>query len=184
MEKTFQFTSLTANSGRAFQYKSDKMFLTSEDEHMLRDLVKRAFAGEIVNIPGYQISMIGGHDEKDFSFTFFSTSLLTPRRKEIPMRYVLMNINGTTSIGSKRPLDRSKKQLKEFLKPLGSLSNNTPYLKKPATAYAVDVLNPMAILSGESAFWMVADSGQYSKALSCVAIDILLSAEVACKDVG
>ena len=186
MKNTFEFSSLSANTNSAFSFKSSEVIPRFEDDSMIRGLVMRALDGEIINLPGYQISMVGSHNKAntEFALKLFQNSMVAPKRGEIPNQAVLLSIFGTTTGGSLWPMVKAKNYMDTQFKFVGIPEKYESRLTIPNTPYAVDTVNYYACLVGDSSFFLSGMSGRYSVVLSCLAIDILLSAGASGKDAG
>lgn len=182
MKNEFEFASVTANNGKLYRYESKKMFVAQEDEERIREMVKQVFAGEEVRIPGYNVSVIGRTDGMLFEFKFIPKDINLPSinqwmRKGLDHVGVLY-VHGTIQKGLTTPIDASKRLLKTYSQ-LSSLKVPSISEKSAAkTPYAVDTLNYLLMPFCDFSFFATGMSGEYSKAMACVAMDILMSKEV------
>ena len=165
--KKFSFSSLTANTGMQFSYDSSEMFGCPEDEREVRDIAERAFRGEAVPLPGSKISVTGQKMGKEFMFKFFPTD--SSASGDDHSRTALY-VTGTAESG-KAPMHRANDMHRIFYG-VPCFDKMTP----PSGPYSVDVCNATVMPWCDLPWFLAGMSGQYSKALACVAIDMLKGA--------
>jgi len=169
----FDFDSISAYTGKVFPMKSELMFANREDEEHIRKMVTDAFSGKNVPLPLGSYSVRGDRDDDHFKFDFYYTNGTYLFGNYFPPEFAdVLTVIGTTNKDSPVPIIIAKTCMTMY----GSigvanprLMEKLPVMNKP---YGVDILTPQGIFSE---FVLSGMSGQYSKAFTCVAIDILKS---------
>lgn len=171
MNNNFDFSSFTLATGKKFSYNSKKMFKTKKDEAFIYSLAEKMLYGKSAKIPDYPVYLEAIVDEKNnFVISFVLKDLKVPYDNSSEKSPIILDIYGSIS-GDPEPMALAK-NLQKIVCPLPFLKTVT--LTPKDVLYSADVIIPFVALISGCNFLSSGMSGQYSKALTCAVMDILL----------
>ena len=101
---SLEFDRIYANMGTVTRISYDNAFSNPKSEKMIRQMVKSAFEGKIVKIPGTSISMSALVNQERFRLRFNTDSMKIGNKKFPEEGSILMYIHGTIIGGDTRPM--------------------------------------------------------------------------------
>ena len=161
----FNFKSFTSLTGIGMTFNSKQVFMSSESEMMIFDIVKEAFAGKTIEFTDLSILIDAIVVDRHFKVTVSTKCNFLPTGK-LP----LMDIVGTANSNDKWPFWITKKISKKF--PLKGYLLKKNVFNVPSEPYGIDILYPWTWLRSLY-FFESGMSGDFSKCVTCMAINIL-----------
>ena len=173
---SLEFDRIYANMGTVTRISYDNAFSNPKSEKMIRQMVKSAFEGKIVKIPGTSISMSALVNQERFRLRFNTDSMKIGNKKFPEEGSILMYIHGTIIGGDTRPMQMIQGLLHNY-DSMFFVPKDIEKISVPNNAYSIELITPLMTApfsNFDDMLWFVTGkSGEFTDAATYVALEIL-----------